>query len=504
MSFDTRFDSVCARQTSSQSISRQFTNQNRTGDREVRPLQQEDIVCISDMAYQKSISNSALKSEEERTALYEQIRSELEKLSVSRRNLNGHIEAILKENGIKLGPGDKMRVETSGGKICVGGIKDKKTRKAVEEALNRENGFADKIRDMKATERKTSDILKSETGVSLHVLSKASIGKDAKEGDVMVKLMGSENLDQFSFFAQNPDLVGLIRENAELSIDFGGGQRPFADPEGTLKAGLKKAHGKIRDRFNAINDDLMEKLKTTGALKDPDFDKDFLMDLDRVTIRVGSDGGVEIDGNVANDDLTNRKGKEIITELVREMMRETDDSGELVLFVEASQRLLDDYHNEFGSEAADDAVVEMEIGRDAKSAGGSLRIASPAKEAEILGGVNTEVNAIVAGMGIETDFPFDISIGDSGKLIVNNLPEAENERDTVLRIFDVITMHVEQGDENDPRFGRLVKLLKHSDAFRWGGTAAFARGGEEENEKSPVVTPYSPKGAASGIITTEA
>lgn len=446
---------------------------------------------------------------EERDQFTSSVREKLESLVTSKRDLDGHINAVLKEAGIKLTEGEKLRVETSGGgKIAVGGIDDAEKRRKIEKALNDEAGLGQKVQQYNSTFRQVSSQLESDTGLSLQNLIAEQKGQrqgefQAKYSDPDGTLHGVEvnkGLDQFSLFADNGDLEGMVEElGGASSIVYAAECKAAADPEGTLKDLMREAKQQTESIFDAKNAGFLEKMNEAKVTVDEEMRKDFMLDLSQATITVDSKGNIEIDGTVAGDRDKDKEGKEIIKSVMESMMQATDPTGEVVLFEEANQRLIDDYKLTFGDDAADDASIVSSIGKDAPI--GDIRLSSPTKEKELDEAINEKANAVVAGMvDFEIETPFEFSVDNDGKLSIDNMPEGELERKQVEQALDIINANLTAENENDETYGELARLTNHRRAFLSGGLDAIRQPGEE-GQTGSTVTSYNAAAAPTGVVT---
>ncbi|MCC8166144.1 MAG: hypothetical protein LIQ31_08335 [Planctomycetes bacterium] len=435
------------------------------------------------------------------------LRSTLQELTAQKRDLDSHIDAILKKNGIKLGAGDKIKLETGAkGKIAVSGIQDPELRKEIENALNKEKGLFEKVRDNQVAMRKASSEFKHETGMTLkEAMEKVTanegdgqatidmaVGKDADGKPVVQSNSGSmihfdDELAGLLFDMQDPTGVAVVTDS-----------RANAEPVDTLKSLLKNAERDIRQEFMWINREVKgtvpEELPTDAA-GNPIPREHLMMDVTRVEISVSSDKEITISGQVAIDPKKDREGKEIIERKIKEMLETTTESGDTKLFDEAMTRILSDYHLEYGDEAAPDATAVVEIGRENTS--GQVRMSSPRKEAELLDEMSSEVNGLLEEKGI-LDPQYKVEVDDDGKLVIANLPENEEEKAKVLDALDEINNSLASADEEDEKYGRLKELVDHYGLFQGRGLSDLGTVDDEDE----TVTPYDSPGAKQygGII----
>ncbi|MCD7897163.1 MAG: hypothetical protein LUG50_10910 [Planctomycetaceae bacterium] len=427
------------------------------------------------------------------------LRTTLQELTASKRDLDSHINAILKQNGIKLGAKDKIKLETnSSGKIAVAGVQDPKLRKEIEDVLNKKKGLFEKVRDNQAAMRKASSEFKHETGLTLkEAMEKVTqndgdgtanldmtVKRDENGQPIVESNAGVEHFDDelagLLFDLQDPKGVAVVTDS-----------RANADPEGTLKTMIRKAERDIRETFMWAN----REVKGTETEKLPtDMDgnpiprEHLMMDVSRVEISVSSDKQITVTGNVAIDPKKDREGKEIIERIIKEMMDTTTESGDVMLFEEAMNRLMSDYQLEYGDEAAPDATAVVSIGRENRS--GEVSLSSPKKEAELLDEMSVEVNGLLEDKGI-LDPQVEVEVDDNGKLVVTNLPENEEKAAKILKAMDEINDAVAGADDEDEKYGRLKELVDHYGLFQGRGLSDMGKSDDEDE----TVTPYDVPGA---------
>lgn len=452
-----------------------------------------DTVDISPEAKTMSMDYISGRSTLERSELADSVRAKLQTLVKSRRDLDGQINAVLKEAGIKLADGEKLRIETtSGGKIKVGGIEDKEKRKKIEDALNNEAGLGAKVQKHNATQRKLSSELKADTGLSLSELILEAKGERTNDGgmtplDETSTTIGlNKGLEQFQLFNDNSDLAGLVGELGESSnISLCSDSKAAAEPESTLKKLMSDAHAKVAEAFDAKNEDMRLKFEKAGVKMSEEDKKAFFLDVKNVSIQVGSDGSIEIEGDAAGDSVIDKEGKEIIKSVMEEMMKATNESGDVVLFAEAASRLLDDYELAFEGDAAEDARVMMAVGKG--HVGVETRLSSPSKEAELDEAINVQANELIADMvDFDVETPFEVSLDKNGKLTIDNLPEDDIQRKQVLQALEIVNNNIKTEDENDETYGELIRNVNHRRTFMVGGLDVIYD--NEKNEKPGETT----------------
>ena len=450
------------------------------------------------------------RTPEEQKAFSKTVATLLRKLNDAKKDLNGHVDAIMKKNGIRLSPTDNLRLETdASGRIYVGGVADPDAVYALEEALNKEDGMARKVRDYQSDMRKASSLLRSETGKSLPQLVREMNGDiDNMRRDMDAKLFGESgsddyysNLEYIQLFSDSPELAEMVKEiGTDSLIALGEEARPVAESESTLLKGLRDTQQQIKAAFDRYNEELMEKLQGDPILEDPDFESKYLLNLARVDIKVSNDGEITIDGDVADEYVTDARGKEIIRSAMQAMLEGTDESGQIRIFKEATDRIMMDYNREFGKDAADDARVMLEIGKSNPL--GSARLSSPAKEAEIMEGVGGQVNALMEDMGVTLEEPLDIAINKDGTLSVTNLPSDELKQKQVLAAMKSINTSLMGADEDDQEYGKLKRLVRHYGVFQKDGLSNI-RQVPATPDKGSEVTEYVAQSKAGGGVYSQ-
>lgn len=483
--------------TSTTTANNHKTNGNRiTGDdqypRRTTHGDGSDSVELSDEARELAKANAATDSA--RTERRQAIRERLERLSASRADLDSHIKAILKKNGLKPADSQKLRLEVdSNGKIVAGGLNDKEALRAIEEALNREQGLGKQIKEFQRESKALSGDLQRETGMTMEQLVKdMKGGKDDWSKKVHMFYTGSvqddayfSQLQHVDLFREDPELLGMMQDlAADTGIDISGDDRTLSEPERVLKNTLTDTWKKIGEAVDEYNKNVMAKMSGDSAMQEPDFAEKYLISLRGAGITVDSNGGIVIEGEFATDARTAADARKILESFAQEMLEITSEDGEINLFKDATERLLDMYKETFKEDAAGDAVVLASVGSSAMT--GEVRLSSPSKEAEIKEEAAAKVNALLADMDIETPEPVEIEIDEKGRIRAVNLGDDEMANKIINAAIESINSGVEAADETDKRYGKLKTLLKHHMAFQPGGLHEALQQQPQQNAATTV------------------
>ncbi len=466
---------------------------------EPRPAREFDTASISQQA-QELAESFKMGDGGGDSVITDALRTTLQDLTASKRDLDSHIGAILKKNGIKLGANDKLKLETgSKGRIAVSGVADPELRKEIEDALNKEKGLFEKVRDNQVAMRKASSDFKHQTGMTLKE-AMAKVNENEGDGtaniDMRVKkdatgqpVPQANNASAAHFDDELKGLLFDLQDPTGVSVVTD--SRANADPADTLTTMMRKAERELRQEFMWINREVKgttpEELPT-GPDGQPIPREHLMLDVSRVEISVSSTKEITISGQVAIDPKKDREGKEMIERKIKEMMETTTESGDVKLFEEAMARLMSDYTLEYGDEAAPDATAVVSIGRENTS--GEVRMSSPTKEAELRDEMSSEVNGILEEKGI-IDPQFEVEVDDDGKLVITNLPENEEVAAKVQTLLDEINNAVATADEDDEKYGRLKELVKHYGVFQGRGLSDMGKDDDEDE----TVTAYDTPGA---------
>ncbi len=425
----------------------------------------------------------------------------------SKKDLDSHVQAVMRKAGINLSSADGLRLEVgSDGTIYAGGIKDPKKRKEVEAALNKEKGLAKKIEQHAKDMRSVNATLREETILDLNVLGRVAAGEDVNLYSLGLDRLPNLQLDldselqAFELFAGDTEMVNLLKEYTEPSrVTVTSDASANANPEGTLLDLGRETKIGIQMAFDDYNNKVMENMGPTDSF-DNEFKQKYLLDLSNVSITVDSNHNIVIEGTVAEDPKADADGKHIIESFMKGMMEQQDDTDTYSIFDEATDRALMEYSDAFGRDAAPDASVVLEIGKNEPT--GAVRLSSPKKEQEIQEGITLEVNNLLSDMDVDVGEGFDVEVDENGKISIANLPEDEMERKQVLQALEIINSGVKTADTDDKKYGELRSLLDHHAVFQEGGIDAIRDKLKETAEESGEVTETEYSAAARSGITT--
>lgn len=383
-------------------------------------------------------------SEEEK-----KFRELLKTAKTQKSDIMTQIEDALKAAGISTGETGPMKLEVDrSGKIVVGGMKDKKTAQAIEEALNKDKTLGKKIKEFQHNEKELSKQLVDYTGCSLYELTMTQQGDINKRVRAVVEeACGEPPRDEYywrlSFLGETKNTVVSEDDVAALGfggpIDFSGEVTVYSEPEKNIRETMNSLNSKINEAFGAHNDELTKRLEAAGVTLDDDYREKYFLDLSKAKISVDNHGAVTIEGMLSKDERTHQKGVEMIEKLVREMVNETEqNSYHLNIFTEASDVLLKERADKAGLADGDlqwDAKVVAEINNGVV---GHIGVSVPAAEAGIHNELRKSVNALIADAGITLSEPVEIAVDDSGKIRATNLVEGTEEAKRVEELLERI------------------------------------------------------------------
>ncbi|MDR3078249.1 MAG: hypothetical protein LBV15_05765, partial [Planctomycetota bacterium] len=447
-----------------------------------------DVADISDEARELAATHYAERGGADKKDLGETVRSLLEKLNNATADINKHIGAVLEKNGIKLSADDKLRVEVdAAGRIFVGGIKETNKIKAIEDALNKEAGLSQKIREYKNDFKKTSRILREETGKTLDKLIDETSGNidrrrqklDSEGRGVNQDDYYYQTLQYLDLFSQAPELHNLVKNlspgNNMVGIST---ELTLANPENALRDIIKEAYARIESEFGDYNDRLLEKIpRGDSSLKDPDFNRNFLLNIGTLRVTMTSAGGMDIE--VGGDRRTAAKGREIAEKVLTEMLAKIDDAGQASIFDTASQRLIQNYLVDGGDAAAADIQVELTMGGEGGM--GKVRVVSAAREAELKNGVKQEVGVLLRDMGVKTSEAMEIEVKEDGRLRLANPDPNSPQYQDVMAALESINERLGR-DSDDKDLLPLKERLKEYEAYKKGGLAALGEPGIKQKD----------------------
>lgn len=381
-----------------------------------------------------------------------EFRELLKSVKSQKSDIMSRIQDILKENNFSLGDLGKIKVEVkNNGKIVVGGLRDAKAAKAIEEALNRDKSLGKALKQFQHDEEELNKQIKKYTGCSLYELTMTAQGDINKRvRDTVESQMGSPPRDEFYwglyFLGETTSVVNLDDVTAlgfGGMIDFSGELTTMAEPEQNIKESMGELGRKIQEEFDAVNNEIIEKMKAAGVEIDEDFKDKYLLDLTKAKITVDSLGGVNIEGMFAGGSETHKRGESIVRNLVSFMLNDYDaNSYHRSVFVDASEHLLKQTAEESGldGDSARDSKVEAEL---AFGSVGEVRVSSPKAEQNLTGQIEDTVNKMIANSGIAVSERITIEIDDSGKITATNLKEGTEEAERVQALLDKLNGELE-------------------------------------------------------------
>ena len=289
----------------------------------------------------------------------------LKKVRGQKSDIMSRLEDKLEKMGVSLAGRGKLKIEVdNSGKVVVGGLDDPKLAKKIQDELNKDKALAKDLKDYQQGERDLSRLVNDYTGCSLYELTMT------QQGDVNERIRETveaqfppDQLPRDEFYWR----LGFLGEtlNTTVSVDdvaalgFGGmidfsAETSFnAEPEKNIRASMAELNEKLKTEFDAINQELADRLEAAGVEIDDAFKEQFFLNAGNTTITVDNFGHIEIQGVFAGDEAIDKKGREILARLVTEMLNDRDsNSYHVSAFVQSSNTLLRRKAEESGAEVA--------------------------------------------------------------------------------------------------------------------------------------------------------
>lgn len=237
------------------------------------------------------------------------------------------IQSVLEKNGIRLSGLGKLKLEVdSGGRIVVGGIKDKDMAKRIEKALNNEPGLAASVAEYQKNEKEFSRQVKDYTGATLHELGMAARGQVNSRIEEKGGYEDTRAYERLAFIGSAALFINADDVKAfsfDGNIDFSTEVSAMTDPEGAVTDEMDGMFDKVKESFGKLNGKLLARLQSEagegGEIDKAEFERMFL-NADKAVITVDSRGEIKVEGELAPDAATNRRGLEIIEKLVKDML----------------------------------------------------------------------------------------------------------------------------------------------------------------------------------------
>ncbi len=413
----------------------------------------------------------------------EKFRELMRSVKSQKSALMSRIEDIFKQHGISQKDYGKVKIEVdSSGRIVVGGVKDPKTAKAIEEALNSEKGLGGSLLQFRNDEKELSRQMRKYSGCSLYELTMTQQGDISKRIRDQVEeaagdgpLPGDAYYTGLGFLGENLNHVAGSADIAELafqgSIDFSGETNTLAEPERAIKAELEEMNRKIREEVEEYNAAVKERLEAEGVNVEKmsaEMKAEYLLDAAGIRITVDNLGTVTIEGTFSTNEENNKRGEAIAKRHAFDMLNKTEDNSyHINIFAAASKTLIDRMTDEVGEEKMGrDARVVAEI---AGGVAGDIRVSSPQTEARLQKSIQDSVNRIVKDAGIAVSEPLQVEVDENGRIRATNLFEGAEETRQIQALLDQINedaaksgkekLH-DQEEEGNPIAGYLAKLKK--------------------------------------------
>ncbi len=403
-------------------------------------------------------------------------------LTQEQRGIQAKLQKFARANGVKLDSGDQLKVEISSeGKVLVGGIKDAKQARKLEEAINKDHKLVDAIKTYQNEEMSISHALETATGKSLGYY-KSRID-DLQKGGWLDNLSGDGDMvysSEQAIALKDQDLYIVDDEFGTMISEF------YAQPSGADISGgnniLEHADDVVESEFNSIMKDVNAYLADVNKsvrkkYGDPEEAKLHLVSLSNVSIRLTSDGNVTIDGSFSESGSYDNTMKNAITSIFNKALESNPQTGWKTDFAIASQYLEGQYDFAFDGEDKNRKVeVAYEDGK-VKS-----RLSSPKEEERLNEEIADEAKAALTEMGVNAD-SLEIIVNEGGKLAVANMPQNKQEADVLKHALDTLNNKVKERSKEDYNnldnatdpIDRLKGLLAKIDIFRSGGLDVLSK-----------------------------
>lgn len=297
----------------------------------------------------------------------------MQKVKNQKSDVLSRIRSTLEKSGIKLSDLGKIKLEVdSGGKIVVGGVKDKKMAERIEKALNDEAGLASAVAEYRKNEKEFSRQVKDYTGATLYELGMAARGQVNSRIEEKGGYTGNmEAYTQLAFLGSANSFINVNDVRAlsfDGDIDISGEISVMTDPESGIGDAMNSMFEKVTESFDKINGELIARLQAEagpgGKIDQAKLEK-MLLNADKAEITVDNRGKIKVEGELSKDAEVNRRGLEMIEKLVKTMLAESDtNSYGINLFSAGSEGLLARVREKGGS--ATRVAAHMQYGRVVK------------------------------------------------------------------------------------------------------------------------------------------
>lgn len=389
-----------------------------------------------------------------------EFRDLMKSVKTQKSDLMTRINDVFKKAGISQKDLGKIKIEVdNSGKIVVGGISDAKTARAVEQALNQDKSLGKQLLQFQRDEKELSKQLKEYTGCSLFELTMTAKGDINKRiRGVVEEGMEMPPRDEFyynlGFLGETLNSVVSAQDVFDLgfqgSIDFSGEVNTLAEPERNIKNEVQALNQKIQDAFAAANTELLDRLEAAGIELTDEMKEKYFLDIGAVDITIDSLGDVQIEGRLAGDEGTHRKGVALIHGLVREMLNKTEDNSyHINVFTDASEKMIQRMTEGLPADEGFDLDTKVVVSIN-NGIVGDVNVTSPKTEAKLQKSIQDEVNGMLKNSGIALAAPVEIAVDESGRIVAANLTEDTPYRDRIQALLDRINAEVDKTNSSEP------------------------------------------------------
>ncbi len=416
---------------------------------------------------------------------FEQMKSLLESLKSEKSDINSLVQKHAASAGISDSDVKRLKIEVNAsGKIVVGGIKDAKKAKALEQALNNENGLANRIKNFQNNEKKVQEFFEKNN------IGGMSLASGAKNLD-HIKELALEGIspEELGTVVDDPLALAAMDLYSMGGPDFSAGSKGVADPKGALTKELEKAKKKIEELFNNAN---IQAEKFAGSAGQPNgaaaAEK---MSLTGATIKITADGGITFDGRFAKSDSANSQAEALVRMVIQEMFQDNENSGFESTAATAARQLLVNHDAEFGEDAGKAAVMEISGNKT------SAYIDNPEKTNQINQQIKTDAATFMtkeSGAKFTADM---FQVDERGKLSLVSVPDAYdwNKAGKLLEALN-IDVKVAAADRSKAKSasaitiaGLLAERSSYGQNSKFGAVAAPDAGSAVGPDANVVATP---------------
>lgn len=308
-------------------------------------------------------------SEEEK-----KFRELMKSVKSQKSDIMSQVKDIFARHGISRADYGKVKIEVDdSGKISVGGVRDAKTAKAIENALNADKTLGKKVLQFQRDEKELSKQIKEYSGCTLFELTMTQRGdvnariRECVEGATKDDSPDDEFYWNLGFLGENLNHVVGVQDVFDLgfqgAIDFSGETNTLAEPERNIENELEAMYRKVQEDFDRHNADVAARMEAAGIEMTDEMKAMYFLDAAGVTITVDNLGAMTVEGLFSDNGDNHKTGEDMVRKRVTEMLNKTEDNSyHINIFTSASATLIRRMADDSGLEqTAWDARVVAEI-----------------------------------------------------------------------------------------------------------------------------------------------